>query len=258
MKKQLLTAAIIAASAASASAEQFWADNSVSLLYGSDYTMTPANGEENTITTMTLEHVSGHSWGGLFLFVDRLNGESDYHETYGEFSPKFTLTSFEDSVVKNINAAFTYEFSSSTVGQNGSGFSQDNYLYGVGADLAIPGMDFASVTYYYSQRNTNFDNGDNDHQITLTYGWSEGNFAIDGFLDWSTGTEDHDAELNFTPQLTYNLGPMLGVQNKVKLGIEYSYWNNKFGVPVSNPFDGIEKDSDRDQNAVSLLLKVHL
>lgn len=254
MKKQLLTAAIIAASAASASAEQFWADNSVSLLYGSDYTVTPNTDETNTVTTMTLEHVSGHSWGGLFLFVDRLNGESDYHETYGEFSPKFTLTSFEDSVVKNINAAFTYEFSSTTVGkdfQGGTGFSQDNYLYGVGADLAIPGMDFASVTYFYSQRNNNFDNGDNDHQITLTYGWSEGNFAIDGFLDWSTGTEDHDSEFNFTPQLTYNLGPALGIQNKVKLGVEYSYWNNKFGQKFV-------EDDDRDQNAVSLLLKVHL
>jgi len=246
MKKQLLTAAIIAAASAGASAEQFWADNSVSMLYGSDYTLTPNADETNTLTTLTLEHVSGHSWGGLFYFVDRHVGESNFEETYAEFSPKFTLVSFEDSIVKSVNAAFTYEFSS-----NSGGFNQDNYLYGVGADLAIPGMNFASVTYYYSQRNNTFDNGDNDHQLTLTYGWSSGNFNIDGFLDYSTGTEDHDSEMNFTPQLTYNLGPALGTQNKVKVGVEYSYWNNKFGSKFV-------EDDDRDQNAISLLLKVHL
>ncbi|WP_420589407.1 hypothetical protein [Bacterioplanoides sp.] len=251
MKKQLLTAAVIAAASAGVSAEQFWADNSFSALYGNQYTMTPDNtSTDNELTTLTLEHVSGHSWGGVFFFVDRHVGEDEFRETYGEVSPKFTLTSFEDSIVKNINAAFTYEFGTSAKG-GANAFSQDNYLYGIGADLAIPGMDFASVTYYYAQRNNTFSSNDDDHQITLTYGWHAGNFNIDGFLDYSTGTSKHDSEMNFTPQLTYNLGPALGVKNKVKVGVEYSYWNNKFGQK------GVE-DSKRDQNAVSLLLKVHL
>jgi nucleoside-specific outer membrane channel protein Tsx len=256
MKKQLLAMAVIAAATGTAQAEQFWADNSVSLLYGEDYTMTPNNGEKNAVTNMTLEHVSGHSWGSLFFFVDRLVGEGDYSETYGEFSPTFTLKKFEEgSFVKAINAAFTYEFGSSTTSKfflpEGGAYSQDNYLYGIGADLNIPGMNYFSTTYYYSQRNNTFTNGDNDHQLTFVYGWSSGNLNIDGFLDWSTGTDQHDSELNFTPQLTYNVGPALGVSNKVKVGVEYSYWNNKFGAK------NVE-DSDRDQNAVSLLLKVHL
>ncbi len=252
MKKQLLAMVVIATASGTAQAEQFWSDNSISLLYGEDYTMTPNNGEKNAVTNMTLEHVSGHSWGSLFFFVDRLigEGEGQYSETYGELSPTFTLKKFEDgSFIKAINAAFTYEFGSSSTGFGG--FSQDNYLYGVGADLAIPGMDYFSTTYYYSQRNNTFENGDNDHQLTFVYGWSSGNLNIDGFLDWSTGTDKHDSELNFTPQITYNVGPALGVSNKVKVGVEYSYWDNKFGIK------GME-DKDRDQNAVSLLLKVHL
>ena len=239
MKKQLLAAAVIAAASAGASAEQFWSDTSFSLLKGDDYKMVP-NGRLNT---MTIEHVSGHSWGGVFLFVDRHVGQGNpqFKETYGEFSPKFNLVQFENSIVKNVNAAFTYEFDSS------ANVNFDNYLYGVGADLDIPGLNFASATYYYADNETSKD----DHQITLTYGWSAGDFNIDGYIDYSTGASDHDAQFHFNPQLTYNVGPLLKVDNKVKVGVEYSYWNNKFGV----------KDLDSkvdEQNAFSLLLKVHL
>lgn len=243
MKKQLLTAAIIAAASAGVSAEQYWADNSFSLLKGDDYKLAP-NGRLNTLT---IEHVSGHSWGGVFLFVDRhvgqaAPGKAQFKETYGEFSPKFNLVQFENSVVKNVNAAFTYEFSSASNGVN-----QDNYLVGFGTDLAIPGMDFASATYYYADN----ENTKDDHQITLTYGWHMGDFNIDGYIDYSTGASDHDAQFHFNPQLTYNVGPLLKTDNKVKVGVEYSYWNNKFGIK--------DMDSKLDeQNAFSLLLKVHL
>ncbi|MDF1763472.1 MAG: hypothetical protein P1U57_08695 [Oleibacter sp.] len=237
-----------------ANAQRFWADSSVSLLYGEDYAMTPFqfDGEETAMTTMTLEHVSGYDWGGIFFFVDRNVGEEDFNETYGEFSPKYILfTPAEGGLIKTVNAAFTYEFGTSYTGSSGSGFSQDNYLYGIGADLNVPGMNFMSLTYYYSQRNNTFYNGDNDHQLTLTYGWSQGNFNIDGFLDWSTGTDKHDAEFNFTPQLTYNIAPALGLTEKLKVGIEYSYWNNKFGGK------GLDDKID-DQNAISLLIKAHI
>lgn len=242
MKKQLLTAAILATASMAVSAEQYWADNSLSLLQGDGYVFTPNADDDNEVTTLTIEHVSGHSWGSLFLFVDRLNGEKDadgnqFKETYAEVSPNIKLVSFENSIVKNINAAYTYEFDS-----NSSGINFDNHLFGFGADLAIPGMDFASATYYYADN----DSGSDDHQITLTYGWSAGNFNIDGFLDWSSAVEGkQNAELNFTPQLTYNLGPALGVKNKVKVGVEYTSWHNKFG-------------STMDQDNISLLLKVHL
>lgn len=237
MKKQLLTAAIAAAASMGVSAEQFWADNSVSVLYGTDYLLDNSTfaDEESELTTYTLEHVSGHSWGGLFYFVDRHKGEDGFSATYQEFSPKFTLASMEGGVIKAVNAAFTLE--------SASGTGDDNFLYGVGADLNIPGMNFASATVYYA----NNDSIEDDYQLTLTYGWSHGNFNIDGYLDYSTETDDSEANLHFNPQITYDLAPMIGKAfGKVKVGIEYSYWGNKYGV------DGV------DQNAVSALLKVHL
>src|SRR5690606_28903282 len=245
MKKNLLLAAGVSVLSLSAQAEQFWADNSFSLLYGDNYKMVP-EGESTKATVMTLEHVSGHSWGGMFFFIDRVNsGEGAYDETYGELSPSISLAKF-DGFVKGINAAFTYEFSTSYTEGQGS-FSQDNYLAGVGVDLAIPGMDYFSATVYRSQNNNNFGKF-YDNQLTLVYGWSMGNVTLDGYLDYTPGRNGRKTELSIAPQLTYNVGPMLGLKNKVKVGIEYSYWRNKFATPEDND----------DQHNASLLLKWHL
>ena len=233
MKKSLLTLAVASALSVSAQAEQFWADNSLSVLYGSDYEF---NVDEDT-TTMTLEHVSGHSWGGLFYFVDRHNG-GGYNETYGELSPKFTLSKM-DGVISGVNVVYTYEF-----GQNPFG-GFDNHLIGAGVDLKAPNMDYLSVNLY---RALNDAADTDDNQITVVYGYSSGNLIIDGFMDYSFANEDDTKEdsMNLTPQITYNVGPMLGLKNKLKVGVEYSYWTNQFGI------DG------KDQNAVSLLVKAHL
>lgn len=239
MKKSLLTMAAASLLSVSAQAEQFWADNSVSVLYGDQYEF---NKDVNT-TTMTFEHVSGHSWGGLFFFMDRHNG-GDFSETYSELSPTFTLAKM-DGFVSGINAAFTYESTTVNDGQN-----LDNFLAGIGADLKVPGLDFASATVFYADNNEKFGNS-TDYQLTLVAGYSNGNFTVDGFMDYSfASSEDSDQffqdSMNLTPQITYNVGPALGLKNKLKVGVEYSYWTNQFGV------------KDNDQNAVSLLLKAHL
>jgi nucleoside-specific outer membrane channel protein Tsx len=246
MKKTLLTLAAVSTLSMSAQAEQLWADNSVSVLYGSDYEF---NVDEDT-TTLTLEHVSGHSWGGLFYFVDRHNG-GDYKETYGEFSPTFNLTKME-GMVTGINLAYTYEFGTLQTGDFNfadPNFHKafDNHLVGLGVNLKIPGLNFASVTFY---RAFNDGSDTDDNQLIVVAGYSNGNLNIDGFMDYAFGSENDgfggEDSMNLTPQITYDIAPMLELKGKLKVGIEYSYWTNQFGI------DG------QDQNAVSLLLKAHL
>lgn len=251
MKKSLLTLAAVSALSVSAQAEQFWADNSVSVLYGSDYEFNKdASDDGVATTTMTFEHVSGHSWGGLFFFMDRHNG-GDFSETYSEFSPTYNLAKM-DGFVSGVNAAFTYESTSASNGQH-----LDNFLFGLGADLKVPGLDFANATVFYADNTEAFGNS-TDYQLTLVGGFSSGNLTIDGFMDLAFGSSVEgdlaypggptkgETSMNLTPQITYNVGPMLGLKNKMKVGVEYSYWTNQFGL------DG------NDQNAVSLLLKAHL
>jgi nucleoside-specific outer membrane channel protein Tsx len=234
MKKTLLTLAAASALSVSAQAEQYWADNSVSLLYSNMYAE-PFAGDENTYSTITLEHVSGHSWGGLFYFVDKHSG-SDLNGTYLEISPKYTLAKMEGTV-SAVNLAYTLE----------SGGATDNHLFGAGVDLTVPGMDYFGVTYY---RAMNDGQDVDDNQITVVYGYSNGNFTIDGFMDYSFGAEDNGSEdnMHLNPQITYNIAPMLGLKSKLKVGVEYSYWgSDKYGVKNGG-----------EQNSVSLLLKAHL
>ena len=239
--KPLATAlvTIVALSAMSNShAEILFTDTSLSVLYGDDYELV----EDGELTTITLEHASTHTWGGVFFFVDRHQGASDsennkYKETYGEFAPKFKLQTFDDSFIKQVNLAGQYEF-----GSNSTGFSQDNYLVGVGADLnvPIPGMKYASASLYHAFN----DNTDDDQQITLTYGWEKNNIVVDGYVDYSFNNNDLKDQLHINPQIKYNLQDVLGIDNRLEVGMEYSYWKNKYG-------------SDKTQNAPSALVKLH-
>lgn len=230
-------------------AEQYWADNSLSFLYGGDYKNVPTD-KTSHARTFTIEHASGHSWGKLFMFVDRIQDtQGDYRETYGELAPTIYLKQFDDSFVKSINAAFMYEFGSSTTkAPNAGSFSQDNYLAGVSLSLNIPGMDFFDAGIYHAWNNNTFERNEDD-QLTIAYGWHKGNFIIDGFLDFtpSKGNGYNETELNFTPQISYDIAPQLGIKGKLKVGVEYSYWKNKFGLP-----------NKETQNNVSLLVKWHL
>ena len=237
------TIAIIALGATTgANAKMLFTDTSITGLYGSDYELVP----DGKLKTMTLEHASTHDWGGIFFFVDRHQGrENDsgkkFKETYGELAPKLKLATFDNSIIKQVNLAGQYEF-----GSNSSGFSQDNYLVGLGADLnlPIPGMKYASASLYHAFNDK--DNAD-DQQITLTYGWEKNNFVIDGYIDYAFNSEDENVKDNIhvNPQIKYNLQKVLGLDTRLEVGMEYSYWKNKYGV------DGV------DQHAPSALIKYH-
>ena len=230
------------ASLSPAQAKTLFTDTSVTVLYGDDYELV----EDGKLTTITLEHASTHDWGGVFFFVDRHNGEDNdegrsFKETYGELAPKFKIASFDDSFIKQVNFATQYEF-----GSNSGGFSQDNILVGVGVDLdvPIPGMKYASASLYHAFNDDTFSTAD-DQQITLTYGWEKNNFVVDGYVDYSFNNDDKADQLHINPQLKYNLQEVLGIDNRIEVGMEYSYWKNKFGV------DGV------NQSVPSALVKFH-
>lgn len=229
----------------SANAKTLFTDTSITALYGTQYERQPINDDKNTLTTMTLEHASTHTWGGVFFFVDRHQGDEDasgknFRETYGELAPKLKLATFDNSFIKQVNLAGQYEF-----GSNSSGFSQDNYLLGVGVDLdiPIPGMKYASASLYHAFNDDTFSDAD-DQQITLTYGWEKNNFVVDGYVDYSFNNDDKKDSLHINPQIKYNLQEVLGIDNRIEVGMEYSYWKNKYGF-------------DNTQNAPSALVKYH-
>lgn len=253
-----------------AQAKTLFKDTSITALHGGGFKMVP-NNESTNLSTVTLEHASTHDWGGIFMFVDRHQGEKydyptfekmkdkdgkfikdadgnfigkegsgskRYKETFGKISPKFKIAQFNDGLIKQVNLAGVYEFSS-----NSKGFGQDNYWVGVGADLnlPVPGMKYASATLYHAFNETKPD----DQKITLTSAWERDNFLIDGYVDFSFNNDDIENNIHFNPQIKYNIQPMLGIDNRLEVGVEYDYWKNKFGI------DGV------NQNAVAALVKYH-
>jgi nucleoside-specific outer membrane channel protein Tsx len=246
----LATAMTVAAG--TASAETFFYDNSVSVLYGESYKVGASDK-----TVVTFEHFSANSWGDIFVFGDRLiNTEAnsdDVSETYIEVSPRFKISGFDAGVVKNLYVATTWEMSASNATQN------DDVLVGFGTDLNVPG--FQNLSFNVYQRFN--DDGNNNYQTTTVWGVpfavAGQNFMFDGFWDWATATGKNDgnkaATSNITSQLKWDASQLIGTSNKVYVGIEYANWTNKFQIEdgSTGPF-GV---NDSNEDVVSALVKVH-
>lgn len=243
---QVLAATVVATTATLTQAAPVWQDFSITGLYGENYAH-PANGEDNNQqTTITAEYAAKLTYGDFFAFADRANNDFE-NSTYFEISPRLSLGAvtgqkLEFGPIKDVLIATTWEGNSS----NSPGADFNNYLYGIGFDLAIPYFQYAQLNFYKAD---NEKGTDDDYQMTVTYGvpFKVGaeEFLVDGFLDWSTAEEDHASELNWTTQWKWNVGKHISPETRLYLGVEHSVWNNKYGI------------KGMDQNDVSALIKYH-
>ncbi|NVJ99190.1 MAG: hypothetical protein HWE25_13630 [Alphaproteobacteria bacterium] len=225
-----------------------WMDNSATLLVGTGFEV-----PGDDITTLTLEHVSGWTWGDLFAFVDL----QDYHDSatqdtswYGEFSPRLSLGNLaglkfsDDGLVRDILISTTWER-----GKNGV----EALLIGGAVDLNLPGFSFFKVNAY-ARKDTGLGAGFEDMQ--WTFAWSKpikvGNeaFVVDGFIDYVVGWGPQASTIHFVPQLKWDIGAKWGRPGKVWLGTEIDIWKNQFGIKDTPDFN-------TDQVAINAILKVH-
>ena len=206
--------------------ETLWSDMSATFLKGSNYEV---GDDERTV--FTFEHAAGYSWGDSFMFVDRLHSNNGDRETYAEFSPRFQLSDYENTYLKNFYVATTAEV--------GEGFT--HYLLGIGTKLKVPHFNYFNVNLYHR----NNDGGDNGSQVTLSWAVPIASLIYDGFIDYVPSNDDNATTMNFTSQLKYNIGQHIDKKTKLYLGIEYVHWTNKYGI------DGV------DERNVNLLVKYH-
>lgn len=217
-----------------------WQDFSVTGLYGTNYKL--VNDPSGKQTTVTFEYAAKAKYGDIFAFADRTNSKGK-NETYAEVSPRLSL---QDTAGLNFGNGFIKDVLISTTAEFGDGdYNFTNYLYGIGFDLNIPKFQYASLNFYRA----NNDDVKDDWQLTATYGvpfaLGQEDFLFDGFLDWSTKEDDHASEMNWTNQLKWNAGKHISPDTRLYVGIEYSLWQNKYGV------------KDVDENNVSALVKYH-
>jgi nucleoside-specific outer membrane channel protein Tsx len=200
-----------------------WQQASLTYLYGTDYRIGDPKRH-----VLTLEHAANTSWGDSFLFIDHSVSTQSTHTTYGEWSPRFSLgknTTWQpgSGLIKDVLLASTIE--------QGERFT--NFLYGVGLDLAIPGMKFTQLNFYRRQN----DIDANNYQATLAWAlpFQIGGQALlyDGFIDYSSAHGEKATSVNFTSQLKFPIQSWFGVQNPIYLGSEISLWRNKYHIANS-------------------------
>ncbi|MEQ1310795.1 outer membrane protein OmpK [Acinetobacter sp. XH1639] len=241
--KQLAATCLLVSTAAFVQAKPIWQDFSLTGLYGENYEVV-----DEKQTTLTVEYAAKVQYADVFFFMDRMRGGDDHKSTYFELSPRLSLGEISGQklafgLVKDVLISTTWE-------SNNDDFSSfDNFLYGVGFDLAIPYFQYANVNFYRANNEKTAD----DYQMTIAYALpfkvSTEDFLVDGFLDWSSaahdGKEHHESELNWTTQYKWNVGKHISPETRLYLGVEHSVWNNKFGM------------KNRDENNVSALVKYH-
>lgn len=242
---QLAALCALASTAVFAQAKPVWQDFSLTGLYGENYKV-PYSTQDEKIeqSTVTAEYAAGFKYGDFFAFADRTNNDPNGNETYFEVAPRLSLGAvtgqkLELGPITDVLIATTWE------GNSAQDSDFNNYLYGIGFNLAIPYTNYATINFYKAENDLQED----DYQMTITYaipfkiGGEE--FLADAFLDWSTAEgSDHKSELNWTSQYKWNVGKHISPDTKLYVGVEHSVWNNKYG-------------SNKDQNDVSALVKYH-
>jgi len=241
--KHGLGLAALALGLSSGAAHAGFSTTEVQLHYGGNYKVGsnstfPGFAETTDRATITLEHFSTNDIGDLFFFVDFFIDDEDEvgankkSDQYGEIYYTLHGKQFGIDTGGGFIKALDLQF-----GLNqGTDFSVA--LVGPRISFNVPGfqvLSLALTTY------TNFDdpfdrNLDTTYQATVV--WSApfdlGNqkFQFQGFVDF-IGDQNSgvDSQILFSPQIRWDLGHALGrPAGKMHLGIEYSYWKNKFGI----------------------------
>ena len=192
----------------------------IQLLYGdfddNSYVFDTKNGGK---TTVTLEHYTAIEYGDLFMFMDAYRADDRflYHDSksdfYGEIAPRIDLGKITNSdlnflFVKKVYLALQYN----------QGEEYKAYLYGLSADLDIPGFHVFGVSAYKKNQSI----GENNYQLTINYLSKKlaDMFYVDAFIDWT--------ELDFLTEqkvLVDVAQPFDG--HNLAVGVEWHYYRQK-------------------------------
>lgn len=223
----------------SAQADIFaWSDTEIQYLHGDDYQM-PMNSNDVSRSIITLSHADGWALGRNFFFMDTLiseQGEASQVNLYGEFYSYLSLSKMTGKdlaygLFKDLNL---------TAGVN-AGENLDNarsgariILYGVTVDFNLPGFKLFTVDFLRHDV-LEPDSFGSSWQITPVWNFPftllGTHWSLEGFADFiGPKGPNYAGSVLAQPQIRLDVGDFLGRSNRLFIGIEYQYWNNKFGI----------------------------
>ena len=234
-----------------------WSTTEMHFQYGDlDQPFDGVPGSSADTTIITLQHASGWDYGSNFFFADYSSvGNSDalYLEWYPAFSTNKLFDAQYGGLLKDVSLV---------MGFNAAPESDIlKYLPGVQFALDVDGFNFLNVLVTgYIDDNEGIKNGGAPREknswmvdVSWSYPITAGNqkFSLEGHAEYinrrktelSTSANNIETKSWVLAQLQvrWDLGHALAMsKDKIFLGIEYQYWNNKLGT-------------DEDENAVQLL-----
>ena len=225
---QPIVAALVCVFGSPTGASEPWFEfttTNVQALWGDRYELGP---EQRQIATV--EHANRWRFGDFYGFVDTTL--TDDATAYAELSPRVSLSQtgllepdaglLASGAIKDLFVATTLE-----LGRAGT----RRYLYGLGADLAVPGFDYLKVNAY--QRNDPSRSG-RSGQVTISWASSfqigNATLVIEGFADFVGSEGTSSASQLVVPRVLLDIGSITRLpERRMFGGIEWQYWHNKFG-----------------------------
>jgi len=209
------------------------------------------------IDVITLEYSGKYNWGDSFVFLDRMIAAADeqsprkqknYLEASARISVPFLLdrsmfnlamgsTSALNSAIKDYLFVGTLEYAYLNI--ESVGINNEMTAFSSTTTNTLLGLGIAWHGDFFSYLNTNFyyaknEQQANDYQLTVTFAKSfklaDLSFKTNGYLDWSSAAKDHKTSFHFSPQVLLDLGATFYRAKLLFVGIEYSYWRNKYGL----------------------------
>ncbi len=186
--------------------------------------------------TVTLENFSTNRYGDFFGFADftfadeRFATSDKSSDVYIELSPRISLSKTSERdlsfwFVKDLYLAAQYNR------QLHKFKDFEAWLYGIGSDLNIKGLDVLGLDFYKKEKNF----GSSTYQLSANYisnNIFNTNFTLNGFTDW-TG-QDFLSQNKLLYKLNYS-----PLSSEVYLGTEWHYYNVKGSDVKSNVLQAV-------------------
>jgi len=198
-----------------------WQTTTVQLLQGSGYKLS-----DKDQTVITFQHVSGWRLGSNFFFFDVAQPHEEGTSVYGEWYSWLNLNPlFNSSISRVIPGAVSLGMALNL------GESFRAYQAGLNFAFTAPGFNLLSldVMTYDDQSDTEMT-----HIITpawdLPFSMAGLQFQFSGYVDFIGSEGDHSSQIITQPQLLLDLGNIWQHPGVLQIGLEYHYWQNKYGL----------------------------
>ncbi|MCI5049027.1 MAG: hypothetical protein MRY32_01670 [Rickettsiales bacterium] len=208
-----------------------WHGANIQYLRGSEYEL----GDDHR-SLITVEYANKWKYGDFFIFGDFSYPDNGNPFYYTEQVLRFSLGKI---LKKDMSFGLIKDVLFATSLEKAKGQEQ-RWLAGPAIDWNLPGFIFFQTNLFI--RDNPYLSGTTEQ---LTIAWKRPfmlgstRWLTEGFADFAGAEGRTKPNQYIVPRLLLDVGDLTGIgQNKLFMGLEYSYWHNKFGVDgvtESNP-----------------------